>query len=391
MRISLANSLCYRAPGGGGGERIALWLCEALARRGVDVEAIAIDHPEAFDVPSYCRRLLRPQGDPRRGRRPGLGSRILRAVQARIEYRRMLRHYRAHRPDLVLLGSIVNMNPAPLWAARALGIPVVWWVLAEREIDLLEESHARLHRAVFRATGAPDPAIPLDRAFAAIVPCSRFLLDSAHAHGAHAPIERVVPHGVPTEMYRPGRPQFPPRRILWVGRLTEGKGYEDALRAFSLLAPKFPGLSLTVVGSSDEGRRRRAETIARELGVASSVSFLGYVSEDHTAYRNHDLFWFTSRLPEGLPLTLLQALAAGLPVVATKVGAVPEAITDGVEGFEVPPHDPAALAGRTERILREPDVARVMSEASRRRALSDFSLERMALNFFELLREVKEK
>jgi glycosyltransferase involved in cell wall biosynthesis len=93
-------------------------------------------------------------------------------------------------------------------------------------------------------------------------------------------------------------------------------------------------------------------------------------------------------LDEGLPTVILEAMACGIPVVATDCGGVSEAITDGVEGLLVPPRDSAALAQALERLWRDPQLGARMGEAGRRTATSRFTLERQLDEFLAMYREV---
>jgi glycosyltransferase involved in cell wall biosynthesis len=93
-------------------------------------------------------------------------------------------------------------------------------------------------------------------------------------------------------------------------------------------------------------------------------------------------------LDEGLPTVVLEAMASGVPVVATDCGGVSEAVTDGVEGLLVPPRDAEALAAALTRLWRDPELRRRMGEAGRRTATSNFTLERQLAEFHTLYREV---
>jgi glycosyltransferase involved in cell wall biosynthesis len=93
-------------------------------------------------------------------------------------------------------------------------------------------------------------------------------------------------------------------------------------------------------------------------------------------------------LDEGLPTVILEAMACGVPVVATDCGGVSEALTDGVEGFVVPPRDSEALKRALERLWREPELRTRMGEAGRRTATSRFTLERQLDEFLAMYREV---
>ena len=130
--------------------------------------------------------------------------------------------------------------------------------------------------------------------------------------------------------------------ILGIGaRLVEVKGIEYLLGAVSKLRERYPLILLIIAGTGPwEGRLK---AVARELGIDDHVAFLGVRRDMHELLRAFDLYVLPS-LSEGMPLALLEAMAAGCPVVATKVGGVPDVIADGYNGMLVEPRDKDALA-----------------------------------------------
>jgi glycosyltransferase involved in cell wall biosynthesis len=137
------------------------------------------------------------------------------------------------------------------------------------------------------------------------------------------------------------------------------------LRALRLLHRTRPGVRLVVVGTGPLEQHLRQE--ARELGLAESVLFLGMRDDVPDLLPGFDVFGLTSRF-EGLPIALLEALAAGLPAVATTVGGVPEVITDGREGLLVPPGSPEAFALAVQQILDDDVLSAGMSKAAQDRS-----------------------
>jgi glycosyltransferase involved in cell wall biosynthesis len=155
-----------------------------------------------------------------------------------------------------------------------------------------------------------------------------------------------------------------------VGRLDERKGHRYFLEAMADLEE--PALRGVVVG---EGRARQAiEARHVELGLGERVRLLGYWPSLAEAMAAIDVFVLPS-LMEGHPLAILEAMAAGKPVVATRVGGNPEAVEDGVTGLLVPSRDPVALGRAITTLLRDPDRARRMGREGRRRVEERFSLD----------------
>jgi glycosyltransferase involved in cell wall biosynthesis len=130
------------------------------------------------------------------------------------------------------------------------------------------------------------------------------------------------------------------------GRLVWEKGYENLIQALALV----PGATAVIVGEGPE--RGRLEKLARELGVAERLVFTGWKDDVSPYLRGFDVFALASRA-EGLPLAVLEAMEVGLPVVATDVGSVSEAVTSGSTGLLVPPNDTAALADALRRLVAD--------------------------------------
>lgn len=159
-----------------------------------------------------------------------------------------------------------------------------------------------------------------------------------------------------------------------VGRLEEQKGHGQLLAALPALAREIADLTVLLVG---DGRRRQALMVqARDLGVAGQVRFLGTRRDLPEIYRALDVFVQPS-LWEGLPLALLKAMGAGLPVVATRVSGALEVIDDWVNGRLVNPGDPPELAGAILELYQQPEARARMGEAARGTMLAHYSQEAM--------------
>ncbi len=164
-------------------------------------------------------------------------------------------------------------------------------------------------------------------------------------------------------------------RLLWVGRLSREKGLPSLLEALPRVLEGFPDAHLTLVGEGEDEPGLRA--LAHGLGLDEAVTFAGPCAHDEVPgfLADADLFVFPS-LQEGLGIAALEAMAAGLPVVASSAGGIPEVVEDGETGLLVPPGDPAALAEAIRRILGDPPLAARLGAAGRRRAHERFSRER---------------
>jgi glycosyltransferase involved in cell wall biosynthesis len=159
-----------------------------------------------------------------------------------------------------------------------------------------------------------------------------------------------------------------------IARLVWYKGHEELLEATARVARAEPRATLVVVG--DGPLRRSLERRAHDLGLNGAARFLGSVPQAWRLLPRFDIFVLPSRW-EGMSNGLLEAMAAGRPIVATAVGGNPELITDGETGLLVPPQDPEALAAAMLRLIRDPALARRLGQAARRRVETDFTLEAM--------------
>jgi glycosyltransferase involved in cell wall biosynthesis len=187
----------------------------------------------------------------------------------------------------------------------------------------------------------------------------------------------VVPNAaVATPEVRPDAPQSLPAGwregplVGVVARLQPEKGVADFLKAVARVAPLVPRARFLIAG--DGPLREELGLLAQRLGVRERVHFLGFRSDARALTRFLDVLVVPS-LSEGSPLVVLEAMTAGVPVVASGVGGIPDQVRHDKEGLLVPPGDPAALSDALLRLLRDPARARSLGEAGRRRAASEFS------------------
>lgn len=159
-----------------------------------------------------------------------------------------------------------------------------------------------------------------------------------------------------------------------VARLQPEKGVENFVKAAARVAGSVPEASFIVVG--DGPLRDELPALAERLGVRGRIHFLGTRSDVGALMGLMDVIAAPS-LSEGAPLVTLEAMAAGVPVVASNVGGIPDQIRHRQEGLLVPPGDAGSLADAILDLLRDPALARALGEAAQRRATSEFAHERM--------------
>lgn len=200
---------------------------------------------------------------------------------------------------------------------------------------------------------------------------------------------QVIHNGIDTERFRTERLPFPenvPTRIIGcIARLTEAKDHGNLLEAFSLLVQSFSNVRLVLVG---EGEMRRViERKISDLGLERFVEMLGNRSDIPGLLAGLDIFVLPSKR-EGFPVSILEAMAAGRPVVATDVGGVCEVISSGENGLIVPPNDFKSLANALFILLDNPEKAIAMAIKGRNTVAKSFSVESMMNCYSNLFDEI---
>jgi glycosyltransferase involved in cell wall biosynthesis len=179
------------------------------------------------------------------------------------------------------------------------------------------------------------------------------------------------------------------RVILSVGRLSSEKGHADLLAALRLLLRDRPQLAIKLILVGDGIERPTLERTAAAPDLASSVIFAGQSANVWPYYSLADVFALPSH-SEGSPNALLEAMAAGLPIVACKVGGVPETVEDGSSALLVPPANPAAMASALARVLEDPALAARLASNAAERLVTRFSPESRYQALLEVYRAVQE-
>jgi glycosyltransferase involved in cell wall biosynthesis len=173
--------------------------------------------------------------------------------------------------------------------------------------------------------------------------------------------------------------------VGWVGRMTAVKRTDDVLAAFKRLRDGGVEASLCMVGDGPD--RERLERRAAELGVIRDTLFLGYQEDVAPFYAAFDTLVLPSA-NEGTPVSVIEALAAETPVVATRVGGVPDVVRDGEEGFLVDTGATDELAERLTRLARDPKLRQRLGRSGRDRVLKRYAVERLLDDVDRLYREL---
>ena len=339
----------------GGAERALLHLLTNLNRarftptvaclyNGDGVVAQAI---QALDIPVYDTQM-RGKAD--------LGA-----------FSRLFKHLRSQRPT-ILHTSLFHANLPGRITGSLVGVPII--ISSERTMAMESEWRYWLNRWTINM---------VDR----VVAVSKNVGDFCITH-IRLPAQKVVVihNGVeilPLSPYAKEQARqalgLPQEALVCgaVSRLKPVKGIDDLLIAFAQVREK-QDAHLVIVGEGSE--RQRLEELVRKIGCSDRVIWAGYRDDVLQLLPAFDLFIQSSH-HEGLPNTVLEAMAASLPVVATGVGGTPELVVNGKTGLLVPPGDPAALAGAISVLLEKPESRGKMGQAGRQRVKMHFSVDEM--------------
>jgi glycosyltransferase involved in cell wall biosynthesis/O-antigen/teichoic acid export membrane protein len=293
---------------------------------------------------------------------------------------RLMRLYHRRQIDLVIT---VGAGDRMFWgrlAAWLAGVPVI--------VSWLHSS------------GWPDSITVLNRL---LTPITDAFIGVAAVHGRYLvdgerlPAERVhvVANGVDVDRFRPrsdlqelrgrlGVPSAAPLAGI-VARLSPEKNHELFLQVAGLVREEVGDAHFLVIG--DGPQRERLTTLAAQLGLSECVHFLGNRTDVPDLLALMDVFLLTSHI-EANPISILEAQATGKPVVATRVGSVPETVREGEVGYLIDPGDAHAMAARVVELFRDPRLARRLGGNARRQVVEYYSMRSTVERFQDLLQQL---
>ncbi len=281
---------------------------------------------------------------------------------------RMYRIIRAIQPDLVHINDAIFVNRPVLAAAWLGGTPAVCHVRSLGTLGKLDRLWARtVRRFIFIsqwvARDLAAQGIPEDR--------GRLIYDGLDMSSYTGLPDRAVACAVLG--VSPDRPT-----VAVVGRLVPWKGQDLFLRAMRIVADAMPEAQGLIVGEVESYARDfgyRLRELSRELGLDAAVHFVGHITDVPQVYAAIDVLAHTSVTPEPFGLVMIEAMAAGLPVVTPAEGGGQEIVADGETGRHFEPRIPYALAMAILDLLRDPARARTMGSAGRERVRQAFTLD----------------
>jgi glycogen(starch) synthase len=334
------------APHLGGVEELSRRLAAEQRRRGLDSIVITNRFPKSLPrdelidgIPVYRERFRVPEPRPRHLAGWAVGTAATR--------RGILTALRAHRPDVLHVQCVSSNGYYALRAARRTGLPLVVTMQGELSMDA---NGAYQRSAFLRATWRAL----LDRA-GLVTGCSQQVIDEAvQAYGP--PLldkARVIPNGIDLDAVRAAEPAKRPRPyVLGIGRLVRQKGFDLLIDGFARIAADHPDLDLVLAGDGPE----RDSLVRQAAGspFAERIEFPGGVPAPRAfaLLRGASAFVLASRHePQGI--VILEAMAAGAPVLAAEVGGVPEIVRDSVNGLLFEGGSAESLAAELHRILTD--------------------------------------
>lgn len=335
------RKICFIAGtlGQGGAERQLFYIVRLLHQCGANVRVLSLTSGD------FWEKRIAEWGVPVTwvGERASRTARLL----------RILSELRKDRPEIVQ-GAHFYTNPYTLAAARILGL---------REIGAIRSEIT----ATMRGENAAIRWITL-HTLRVIAANSQAAVDGAIRLGISPCHVRFLPNVVDADHFRPvPREKTALVRIAAVGRMTEEKRF-DRLLSILAAARSRTQVPIQVLIAGSGPLRAKLTRQAGELGLTNMIEFLGIVPDTFAVYRNSDILVLTSD-HEGTPNVLLEAMASGLPVVATRVGGVPELVSHNLTGYLADPGDDGALTDAVLELIEHPQLRAEMG--TRARALAE--------------------
>jgi glycosyltransferase involved in cell wall biosynthesis len=375
MRILIINS--EYPPIGGGAGNASAHLAHQFTESGHRVVVLTahytnLPHKSIIDEVSVIRvKSLRKRRD-----RSGALEQIAFMGMGGIASIALIRRWR---PDIILAFFGVPSGAVACMVKALSGIP---YVVSLRGGDV--PGFRPYDFAVYHRFLSPLLRLVWKQA-AAVVANSQGLLSLAEDFYREVDIQ-IIPNGVDISQFNQSENRdWENAHILWVGRLVYQKGLDILLDALEQL--KDQSWQLTLVG--DGPQRVLLEELAQEKGIANRIIFTGWLDRKdlYRYYCESNMFVFPSR-HEGMPNSVLEAMASGLPVIASKIAGNEELILPGISGMLVPPGDHNQLASALRNLIADSTLRLQMGAEARKRVVSRFTWEETAQQYLSLMEEI---
>jgi glycosyltransferase involved in cell wall biosynthesis len=299
------------------------------------------------------------------------GSRVHKARTMAQGQLRFAKRLATDRPDLLHIhiadGPSFWRKSTYAQQARLAGIPVCLHGHFTSLLQVFQSSRRVRRRAIQAAFAHADVVFAL----------STDMKQQVEEMSAGRATIRILHNPCPPDGFDPSpRPHTEHPNVLFMGRVGDRKGVFDLIEAWPIVLKAMPGARLTIAGDGELDRLR--SDVAR-LDIAASVNILGWVSGEvrMAAYRQADVFCLPS-YAEGLPMGVLEAMGAGLPVVSTAINGTPDAVVDGTTGFLHEPGDRDTLARHLSSLLTSRALRLEQGQAGYERVTAEFDPERQS-------------
>ena len=199
----------------------------------------------------------------------------------------------------------------------------------------------------------------------------------------------IIHCGVDPVLFNAVSHQQQGKRLLFVGRLAAAKGLPILLESLAIIKKQHPGVELTVVGDGSDRKDLQQMTVS--LGLSQNVNFVGYKSQTEVReyFQQTDVFVMSS-FAEGIPVVLMEAMAAAVPVVATQIAGISELVEDGINGYLVAPGNSDILAVRIAKLLKYSELRTEFGIAGRAKVEKDFNIHYEAARLYQLINSALE-
>jgi glycosyltransferase involved in cell wall biosynthesis len=305
------------------------------------------------------------------------------------------------KPDVVFIWNMTNLGINPILAAQDMGIPTIYslgidWLCSLKKDLYLEPS--LLKRKYREAISGIKSYQTLDLRH--LITNSEALKQVYVKNGFSDKDIAVIPRGIPSNIVIENvnqvvLPKSNTVRLLFVGRVVSVKAPDDAIKAIAILDGKVGNryIELDIIGTGQEEYIRELKELITVLNMESHVKFLGWLehAEILNLYSYYDALIFPSRWEESFGVVIIEAMARGLPVIATNRGGNPEIITDDVNGLLVPADHPDRLAEAIDRLFQEDGLAKRLRTAALNTIHEKFELERIVDRFMLYFQTVLEQ
>ncbi len=350
---------------------VASQLAQTLSEKGHEICVVTVSRYKRKDRP----QTLTPEFEVIR--LPSVPALVYSGHRLALPTGRTIRQMKKFRPDVIHVHTPFSVGWGAKQAAKKLGIPLVGThhTFYDHYMKHIKMDFPRMKKLSWKFVIGYYNHCDL------VLSPTCSLADTLKTHGLKSPIE-VVPNPIDTELFRPATERESVlemkkklgisgsgKAIVYMGRVSYEKSIEKAIEAFALVAKKMPEIKLIIVGDGPESEKLKA--LAERLGIKDKVIFTGFLKKGELVSALHAAEMFvTASKSENMPISVLEAMACGLPIIAVRALGIPEIVKNGVNGLLSIPDRPQEMAQNIIRLLEDEDLRKKFSAASRQFSLN---------------------